>query len=40
MIIFFMIAQIKKNSSIVDMGWGLGFVVIAIYTVLKKYLEH
>lgn len=32
MTMFFIIAQIKKNNSIVDMGWGLGFVVIAIYT--------
>ena len=34
MIIFFIIAQFKKNNSIVDMGWGLGFVVIAVYTLL------
>jgi len=32
MTLFFIIAQIKKNNSIVDMGWGLGFVVIAFYT--------
>jgi steroid 5-alpha reductase family enzyme len=39
MTIFFIVAQIKKNNSIVDMGWGLGFVLIAIYTLLieKKY---
>ena len=35
MTIFFIIAQIKKNNSIVDIGWGLGFVVIAIYTLLS-----
>ena len=32
MSIFFIIAQIKKNNSIVDMGWGLGFVLISVYT--------
>ena len=39
MIIFFVLAQIKKNNSIVDMGWGLGFAVIAVYTLLvgKNY---
>ena len=34
MTIFFIVAQFVKNNSIVDMGWGLGFVVIAIYTLL------
>ena len=34
MTIIFIIAQIIKNNSIVDMGWGIGFVVIAIYTLL------
>jgi len=27
--IFFMIATLIKNNSIVDIGWGLGFVVVA-----------
>lgn len=31
-VIFFVIAQILKNNSIVDIGWGLGFVVAAIYS--------
>lgn len=30
--LFFVIAQIKKNNAIVDIGWGLGFVLIAIYS--------
>jgi len=34
MTLFFIVAQIKKNNSIVDIGWGLGFVVIAIFTLL------
>jgi len=34
MTIIFIIAQIIKNNSIVDMGWGLGFVVLAFYTLL------
>jgi steroid 5-alpha reductase family enzyme len=36
MTIFFIVAQIVKNNSIVDMGWGLGFVVIAAYTLLAS----
>lgn len=36
MTIFFMVAQIVKNNSIVDMGWGLGFVVIEVYTLLAS----
>jgi steroid 5-alpha reductase family enzyme len=32
MTIFFIAAQVKKNNSIVDMAWGIGFVIIAIYT--------
>jgi steroid 5-alpha reductase family enzyme len=34
MTIFFIAAQVKKNNSIVDMAWGIGFVIIAIYTLL------
>jgi len=30
--IFFLVAQVIKNNSIVDMGWGAGFVVIALAT--------
>ena len=39
MSIFFIFAQIKKNNSIVDMGWGLGFVLISVYTLFagKNY---
>ncbi len=29
---FFIIAQIIKNNSIVDIGWGFGFILIALYT--------
>ena len=29
---FFIIAQIIKNNSIVDIGWGLGFLLITIFT--------
>lgn len=36
MTIFFTIAQVVKNNSIVDMGWGIGFVVIAIYTLFAS----
>ncbi len=32
-VIFFIIAQVKKNNGLADMAWGLGFVIIA-YTSL------
>ncbi|MBN2851925.1 MAG: DUF1295 domain-containing protein [Clostridia bacterium] len=28
--IFYIVAQLKKNASIVDIGWGLGFVMLAV----------
>jgi steroid 5-alpha reductase family enzyme len=27
MILMFIIAQVKKNNSIVDTGWGIGFIL-------------
>jgi len=27
----FIVAQIKNNNSIVDMGWGIGFILIALH---------
>lgn len=33
--LFFVIAQIIKNNSIVDIGWGIGFVIVAWYTFLR-----
>ena len=30
--IFFIAGTIKKNNSIVDIGWGLGFVITAWFT--------
>ncbi len=32
MCVMFCIAQIKKDNSIVDVGWGIGFIVVAIVT--------
>lgn len=32
--IVFIIAQSKNNNSIVDMGWGLGFIFIALHGIL------
>jgi len=32
--IFFIISTIKKNNSIVDIAWGMGFVIISIATLL------
>jgi steroid 5-alpha reductase family enzyme len=34
--IFFMIAQIKKNNGLADMAWGLGFIVIAISSLVTQ----
>lgn len=33
-VLFFIIAQIKKNNGLADMAWGLGFVVVAISSLL------
>jgi len=33
-ITFFIIAQIKKNNGLADMAWGLGFVVVAITSMI------
>jgi steroid 5-alpha reductase family enzyme len=37
-LIFYFIAQIIKNNSIVDIGWGLGFVVAAVYSFFSSAL--
>lgn len=34
--LFFGIAQVIKNNSIVDMGWGAGFVVVALYALISQ----
>lgn len=36
-LIFFVIGTIIKNNSIVDMGWGLGFVLIAWYLMIENW---
>lgn len=36
MIVMFIIAQIKKNNSIVDIGWGIGFILIAVILLLTS----
>ncbi len=38
MMFFFTIAQIKNDNSLIDIAWGLGFVVIAVFT-FYKYAE-
>lgn len=38
MVFWFIIAQIKKDNSIVDVAWGLGFVVVAY--VLQSDFEY
>ncbi len=37
--VFFVIAQIKNNNSLVDIGWGLGFVLIAVYSLVYTLLN-
>ncbi len=32
--VFFIIAQVVKNNAIVDFAWGLGFVLVAVYSLL------
>ena len=36
MILMFIIAQVKKNNSIVDTGWGIGFILIALTLMLAS----
>ncbi|MBM4236811.1 MAG: DUF1295 domain-containing protein, partial [Firmicutes bacterium] len=33
-LVFFVVAQVIRNNSIVDIGWGFGFVVVALATLL------
>ncbi|MDD3241971.1 MAG: DUF1295 domain-containing protein [Bacilli bacterium] len=37
--ILFIIAVVKKNNSIVDIGWGLGFVITSILTLINKNIN-
>jgi len=32
MVLLFLIAQLKKDNSIIDIGWGMGFVIVAVVT--------
>lgn len=34
--LFFLIAQIRKNNGLADMAWGLGFVVVAITSLVYQ----
>lgn len=34
--LFFMVGTLIKNNSIVDMGWGIGFVILAWFTTLRS----
>jgi steroid 5-alpha reductase family enzyme len=34
--LFFIIAQIKKNNGLADIAWGLGFVVVAVTSLIYK----
>lgn len=33
-VIFFIIGTLKSNNSIVDIGWGLGFVIVSWYSLM------
>lgn len=33
--IFFIVGTAIKNNSIVDMGWGIGFVLVAVYSMIR-----
>ncbi len=35
-LLFFVVGTIIKNNSIVDIGWGIGFVILAWYTTLRS----
>jgi steroid 5-alpha reductase family enzyme len=38
MILFFIIAQFKRNNSLVDIAWGLGFVFTTLYSLINTGL--
>lgn len=35
---FFILALIKKDNSLIDIGWGIGFMLVAIYSLLRNGL--
>jgi steroid 5-alpha reductase family enzyme len=41
-LVFFLVAQVIKNNSIVDMGWGAGFVLLALIILISQgaYVER
>lgn len=38
MTLLFLYALYKKDNSIVDVGWGIGFIIIALYAFFKTHL--
>ncbi len=36
--VLYFIGEVKKNYSIVDIGWGAGFVIVAIVAFITRYL--
>jgi steroid 5-alpha reductase family enzyme len=36
MTIVFILALIRKDNSIVDVAWGIGFIIIAIYSIIQS----
>lgn len=34
--LIFLIGQVRKDNSIVDIGWGMGFAITAIYTLIRN----
>lgn len=36
MTVVFILALIRKDNSIVDVAWGIGFIIIAVYTIIQS----
>ena len=36
-LLFFIAGQILKNNSIVDIGWGFGFVTVAFVMIINNF---
>lgn len=34
-VLMFIVGQVLKNNSIVDIGWGLGYVLVALYSLVR-----
>lgn len=39
-VLFFIIAQVKNNNGLADVAWGLGFVVVAVTSLIYSVIQN